>query len=90
MGHRTEIDLGDTVRDSITGFQGVVICRAKWLHGCERLTVQPRELGKGGQPHESQTFDEPQLVPVEEFLAEPGTGETGGPRPEPQLKPDPR
>ena len=80
------IELGDEVRDTITGFQGVVIGDTKWLHGCRRLTIQPKEL-KDGKPIDSLTFDEPQLVLVEPRVAS-GTSKTGRPRPEPQRRPD--
>ena len=60
----------------------------KWLHGCRRLTLQPRSLDKDGKPLESHTFDEPQLELV---VAQPeaGTDQTGGPRPEPARAADP-
>ena len=77
-----KIELGEVARDTITGFTGVVICRSKWLHGCERLTLQPKEL-KDGKPIEASTFDEPQLELVKEQARHAGTSATGGPRPEP-------
>jgi len=82
MFGKKKIELGDVARDTITGFTGVVICKSKWLHGCERFTLQPKEL-KDGKPIESSTFDEPQLelVPAETRFAT--TAATGGPRPEP-------
>lgn len=79
----TKIDLGDVARDDITGFQGVVICVSKWLHGCERLTLQPEGLDKEGQPHKAASFDEPQLSLMKKKVA-PTTGNTGGPRDEPK------
>jgi hypothetical protein len=75
------IDLGDVARDLITGFEGVVIAKCNWLHGCTRYTLQPRDL-KDGMPVQSSTFDEPQLTLVQKG-AVPSTSETGGPRPEP-------
>ena len=41
--------LGDLVKDKVTGFTGIVICRAVWLNGCARLTVQPQKVGKDGK-----------------------------------------
>ena len=83
----TRIELGQTARDTITGFEGVVVADTKWLHGCRRLSLQPRAL-KDGKPLESHTFDEPQLELV---VAQPeaGTDQTGGPRPEPARAVDP-
>lgn len=74
-----EIELGDVVRDKITGFTGVAIGRTKWIHGCERITIQPQEL-KEGKPIDSHTFDLPQLELVTKAVAE-TTGKTGGPGP---------
>lgn len=78
------IELGDEARDTITGFRGVVVADTKWLHGCRRLTLQPRTLHEG-KPVEPLSFDEPQLelIPAQR---EPGTGRTGGPRPEPRQR----
>jgi len=58
MSHR--IKLGQEVRDNITGFRGVAVCRSEWLHGCERLVVQP-PISKDGKLPETGVFDEPQL-----------------------------
>lgn len=82
------IELGDVAKDTITGFTGVVIGRMKWLHGCERLTLQPQEL-KDGKPIEWVTFDEPQLELVRRAAVE-GTSRTGGPRPEPTQRETPK
>lgn len=55
-----KIKVGDEVRDTITGFSGVVVCRSEWMFGCVRITVQPREL-KDGKPVDYVSFDEDQL-----------------------------
>lgn len=81
------IKLGDEVRDTITGFSGVVIGITEWLHGCRRMTVQPRALHEG-KVAETYSFDEPQLVLVEQEVAATTSG-TGGPTPAPQAKPTP-
>lgn len=84
----SEIKLGDVAKDAITGFEGVVIADCNWLHGCRRLTIQPREL-RDGKPVESQSFDEPQCILVlKDALA--STADTGGPRPEPARAQAPR
>jgi hypothetical protein len=74
---------GDTVRDTITGFEGVVIgVRVTfWLNGCRRYGIQPREM-KDGKPIDSAWFDEEQLELVSE--AEPKDAKpSGGPMPDP-------
>jgi hypothetical protein len=67
------IQLGDRVKDKITGLGGIVIGVTDWLYGCRRITVQP-EKAKHGKPAETFCVDEPQLVvtkrgAVEGFIA---------------------
>jgi hypothetical protein len=75
------VSLGDTARDTITGFEGVVVCLSQWLHGCRRVTLQPQKLHEG-KPVECQSFDEPQLELLRSSVV-PTTALTGGPRLEP-------
>lgn len=82
------IQIGDVVRDSITGFEGVAVAITEWLNGCRRVTVQPQHL-HNGNPIESQTFDVTQLQLVQAKGHQPQR-QTGGPRPEPRRVPDPR
>lgn len=58
-----KIKLGDIAKDSVTGFQGVVIGRSTYLYNVDRLVIQPREL-KEGKRASSQSFDEPGLIYV--------------------------
>ena len=58
-----KLALGDRVKDRITGFRGIVVCRTEWLNYCNRYTVQPEVL-KDGKPVESIAFDEGDLVVV--------------------------
>lgn len=53
-------NLGDKVKDKVTGFTGVVMCRSVFLNGCVRLTVQAQKLDKDNKTIE-QYFDEPQV-----------------------------
>lgn len=59
------IQLGDRVRDRISGFEGVVVGVTEWLYNCRRPIVQPSTVGTNGKPIESQSFDEPQLEVLE-------------------------
>ena len=45
---REMINLGDTVKDKISGFTGVVVARTEWLYGCIRLAVQSQKTTKNG------------------------------------------
>lgn len=49
--------IGRTVRDQITGFQGVVTGRVEYLTGCNQLLVAP-PTDKTGALRDSQWFDE--------------------------------
>lgn len=81
------IELGVTVRDKLTGFEGVAVGRHSYLTGCDRYTVQPSVL-KDGVPQAAQPFDELQLtvVPGKEVLnfnAPTESAKKGGPRDDP-------
>ena len=84
---RPKIGLGDIARDTITGFEGVVVAITDWLNGCQRVSIQAAEL-KDGKPIDSVTFDAEQVCVVER--AEKITpSETGGPSIAPTRNPDP-
>src|SRR5579872_1541391 len=57
MAKGDEIAIGDIAKDDLTGFSGLVIGRTHWLSNCDRLTIQPRELDKDGQPQKTNSFD---------------------------------
>jgi hypothetical protein len=80
----TRINLGDTVRDTISGFTGIVIARCEWLYGCVRISVQPTSLDKDGKVQDHVTFDEQQLVVVtaSQQKESESTSGPGGPREE--------
>lgn len=81
------MNLGDLVKDSITGFSGVVTCKSEWLNGCVRLTVQPEKM-KEGKPVDAITFDVEQLVLVKAAKANRGLP-SGGDRPSVMRAADP-
>jgi len=85
-----KINLGDKVRDTVTGFTGIATGRTNWLQGCTRVGVQTQEL-HDGKPIESQWFDEPQLEVIEKgAIASQKTEEPpGGPRENPSRQKDP-
>ena len=55
------VDLGDFVKDTVSGFKGVAISKHIYLQGCNRITVQP-PIKKNGELPKVESFDEPQLV----------------------------
>ena len=84
-----QIELGDRVKDQISGFEGVVVARTDWLYQCRRFAVASEKPDKDGKPLEGQWFDGPQLSVLKKgaFLAPiisvaaPVMVYTGGPRP---------
>lgn len=90
------INLGDRVRDKITGYEGVVIGITDWIFGCRRPIVQGEKLDNEGKVIETQSFDEPQLEVVARAVLEPmrpqvapSGGRTGGPAPTPNRRSTP-
>lgn len=68
MGEK--IELGDRVKDKITGLKGIAIGVTSWLYGCSRISVQPEEA-KDGKPAETFCVDEPQLEIVKKNVLVP-------------------
>lgn len=54
------VKLGDEVKDRITGFRGIAVCRSEWLNGCVRIGITSKEL-KDGKPIDDVFIDEKQL-----------------------------
>jgi hypothetical protein len=81
-----ECNLGDIVKDSITGLKGTVIAKTEWLNGCWRIIIQPNEI-KEGRPVDPSTFDVEQLVMVKAKNVAMPAKRTGGDRPDPSARP---
>ena len=73
------VNLGDEVKDSVTGLKGIAVCRMTWLHGCDRIIIQPTGVDKAGKPFENYTADEPQLIVLKKKKQKEGDHKTGGP-----------
>lgn len=82
------VKLGDRVRDSVTGFTGIAVARTEWLHGCDRIVIQPDKLDKDGKVQPNESFDEPQVIVLQAGKIKRGNKNTGGPRPTPMQKPN--
>lgn len=66
------VQLGDLVKDKITGFQGVASSYTDFFHGCRRFGVQPQGVKKDGEgTHKAVSFDEPQLEILKRGLFKP-------------------
>jgi hypothetical protein len=59
--------LGDRVRDPISGFQGIATVHSLWLSGCVRLGVSP-ETFEVGKPIDERYFDQALLEVVDEAV----------------------
>ena len=47
-----EIELGDKVRDKITGFTGIAVAKTEFLNGCIQFNVLPKQKEKDKMPEE--------------------------------------
>jgi hypothetical protein len=57
------VNLGDQVKDVVTGLTGIAVARTEWINKCVRLCIQPQEL-KDGKPVDNYTVDEEQCEVV--------------------------
>lgn len=76
------IKLGDIAKDTVTGYEGTVVCIATWLHGCRRITLQAKGKDITDCP-DPRSFDDPQLTLLHAKVKESPRTDDGGPRPEP-------
>jgi len=82
------INLGDEVKDVVSGFKGTAVGITTWLHGCNRVIVCPK-VGKDGKKIESESFDEAQLEVIKKKRVEeatPKARQKGGERWTPKQK----
>lgn len=54
------IELGQEVKDKVTGFKGIASGRCVYLSGCAHVSIQPK-VGKDGKLPEAKWFDEPMI-----------------------------
>jgi len=80
------IELGNKVRDNITGFEGIVVARTEWINGCIRFHVQPEKLTKDGKIIDDEWFDAQRLVVVSKAkpkVSKDSVAKAGGPQKDP-------
>jgi hypothetical protein len=56
-----KFELGQHVKDKVSGFNGVVVSRADHITQCNSYGVSPTEITKDGKKPEWEWFDEPRL-----------------------------
>jgi hypothetical protein len=64
MSNQT-VELGDRVKDRVTGFTGIVVVRCVWLNGCVRLGIQAEKHEDDGTNPEPVHIDEAQAEVVD-------------------------
>lgn len=81
----SQFQFGETVKDSVTGFQGVVTARYEFMNGCVRYMVE--RLKEDGGGIDELVFDEQRLRiisrPIVGNEVPPARPATGGARPSP-------
>ncbi len=53
-----KFELGQKVKERITGFKGVIVARSQYMTGCNRYGIQSQKLKSDGKPLEWEYFDE--------------------------------
>ena len=76
------IELGEKVKDDITGFEGIAVARCYYISGCIRIGVQGQVKQDGSVP-DPEWFDEDRLESKQTEKKK------GGPMPTPKLNADP-
>ena len=61
-----KFNLGDLLKESVTGFEGVVMCVSLYSTGCLHYGLQSKKLKDDGQVNDWQYFDQSQLSLIEE------------------------
>ena len=72
------IELGDRVRDKVTGLTGIAMGRSEYLWGCVHVLVQPQET-KDGKRVESSWLDEGGLEVMQRGAIADQAAPSGGP-----------
>ncbi len=79
---KNDAKLGDRAKDSISGFEGIVVGVTEWLYGCRRVGLADEKLHEG-KAIETQWFDAAQVEVVDRGQVEAQLAEalapTGGP-----------
>jgi hypothetical protein len=67
--NRWKFELGDRVKDRVSGFSGIVISRTEYLNGCQQYGIAP-PTDKEGKMMDSYNIDGQQLELVDKGLNE--------------------
>jgi len=64
-----KVELGDRVKDVVTGFSGIAAGITKFLTGCDQVLIDPG-VGEDGKLIESHCFDIMRVEVVEEGVVD--------------------
>lgn len=73
-----KVNLGDKVRDRVSGVTGIATAQVRYLNGCVQFGVNA-QVGADGKVPEAVFIDHAQLEVVEAGAVEVEAGDTGGP-----------
>lgn len=86
-----KIELGDKVKDEVSGIEGVAVGITQFIHGCLRVTIAPQAKKGEKEPPEVFTADLPQCKLIKKSVVSTSSNEedvpkerkksTGGPAP---------
>lgn len=65
------INLGDIVRDTISGYEGVCLAKVQYLTGCDQIGIKPRTLKEDGGTQDALYFDAPFVEVLEAGVVKP-------------------
>ena len=71
------INLGDKVRDKVTGFEGIAVAKVEYINKCIQYCVKPK-VDKDGKMPEGEYIDIDQLDVVSPESVKVETKPTGG------------
>jgi hypothetical protein len=63
-----KFELGDRVRDRVSGFKGIVTSRTEYLNGCQQYGIDPPADSVTGKMNEGYRIDGQQLELVDKGL----------------------
>lgn len=69
MNTKFKYPMNAIAKDTISGFQGVIISRTAHLFGCSQYGLAPQELSSDGIPRPTEFFDESRIEIVDETNA---------------------
>lgn len=71
---KNKVELGDKVKDEVSGYTGIVIGITDWLYGCQRAGIAVQKPGSDGKICDPQWFDTAQLKVIKKSVIKGQTG----------------